>query len=267
MNLTINLSDRDEVMLAYGILGDILGAEFIQGETLELTAQGHPHLTGDASLSLGNQANIAGLSNEPQPVVDEDAVALALAANLFGGNEQLPLASAEPAAVVVPLPTVHAAATDTSVASVPQPADPVLSTAAVTPTPAPSGKRDVRGLPWNEQIHAGTRALNSDGTWRYKRNVSKDLIAKIEAELAGGVAPAPVAAPAKQAPPANAPAATVPGALTFGEVCSRVQAAITAKTLTQAQLGETVVALGFKSFPEVAKRPDYFATLLSNLGL
>lgn len=42
---------------------------------------------------------------------------------------------------------------------------------------------DVNGLPWDERIHSGTKALNADGTWRTKRGVDKALVASVEAEL------------------------------------------------------------------------------------
>lgn len=41
---------------------------------------------------------------------------------------------------------------------------------------------DARGIPWDERIHASTKGINKDGTWRYKRGVQESLINKIEAE-------------------------------------------------------------------------------------
>jgi hypothetical protein len=46
---------------------------------------------------------------------------------------------------------------------------------------------DVRGLPWDARIHAKTKAKKVDGTWRNKRAVNKDLLAKVEAELKDGL--------------------------------------------------------------------------------
>lgn len=75
---------------------------------------------------------------------------------------------------------------------------------------------DSRGFPWDERIHAATKALNADKSWRYKRNVDKDLIPTVETELKGlqalaapivpkpPVVPAPptvTAAPTPPAPP------------------------------------------------------------------
>jgi len=42
---------------------------------------------------------------------------------------------------------------------------------------------DKRGFPWDERIHASSKAVNKDGTWRYKRNTSQETIDAVEAEL------------------------------------------------------------------------------------
>lgn len=42
---------------------------------------------------------------------------------------------------------------------------------------------DANGLVWDERIHASSKALNADGTWRTKRGVDKALVASVEAEL------------------------------------------------------------------------------------
>jgi hypothetical protein len=54
---------------------------------------------------------------------------------------------------------------------------------AVAETPAP--ETDAAGLPWDERIHASTKALNVDGTWRRRRNIDTAEIARVEAELKG----------------------------------------------------------------------------------
>lgn len=42
---------------------------------------------------------------------------------------------------------------------------------------------DSAGMPWDERIHASSRATVADGTWRKKRGVSDELVAEVEAEL------------------------------------------------------------------------------------
>lgn len=77
---------------------------------------------------------------------------------------------------------------------------------------------DKSGLPWDERIHSGNRALNADGTWRAKRNVDAGLVTRVTKELqatlgntgapAAPAATAPPAAPEAAPPPPPAPANT-----------------------------------------------------------
>jgi hypothetical protein len=49
---------------------------------------------------------------------------------------------------------------------------------------------DANNMPHDERIHAGSKALNADGTWRKKRGVSDELIRSVEANpvhIGGGV--------------------------------------------------------------------------------
>lgn len=79
------------------------------------------------------------------------------------------------------------------------------------PSPAPSVELDVSGLPWDARIHTGTKAKNSDGSWRAKRGVPADTITAVTAELRQVLAaPAAPVVPLAAAP-ATAPTAAVPG--------------------------------------------------------
>lgn len=64
---------------------------------------------------------------------------------------------------------------------------------------------DKNGLPWDERIHAGTKALNGDGTWKKRRGVDDATVAAVTAELTGA---APATTPAPQPEPTPAPAPT-----------------------------------------------------------
>lgn len=44
---------------------------------------------------------------------------------------------------------------------------------------------DKNGLPWDSRIHAASKAINADGTWRQKRGVAPELVATVEAQLRG----------------------------------------------------------------------------------
>jgi hypothetical protein len=59
--------------------------------------------------------------------------------------------------------------------------------------PAPTNGVDSAGNPWDERIHASSRATVADGTWRMKRGVSDELVAQVRAEWGAKLRPAPVA--------------------------------------------------------------------------
>ena len=56
---------------------------------------------------------------------------------------------------------------------------------ACVPVAAPEPSEpliDARDMLWDERIHAASKAINSDGTWRKKRGVSDEIVAEVEAE-------------------------------------------------------------------------------------
>jgi hypothetical protein len=169
----------------------------------------------------------------------------------------------------------------------------------------PEGAPDVdsRGLPWDERIHAGTKATNADGSWRNKRGVDKALVEAVEAELAasaltamgGGLVPnAPTDEPAATAsgaadaegaseiplPPApvaeaaggiipDAPAAPTPAdAPTFKDAMAIVTTRQREGTLTQVQVSEAAQALGLSSVVDLAKpaNAEHIAAFIALLG-
>lgn len=72
---------------------------------------------------------------------------------------------------------------------------------AMADTGAPVPATDSTGLPWDERIHSSSKALNADGTWRYRKGVGADVKAAVEAELRG---PQPQPVPMEPPPPAPA---------------------------------------------------------------
>jgi hypothetical protein len=164
------------------------------------------------------------------------------------------------------------------------------------PLPNPEGAPDVdsRGLPWDERIHAGTKATNADGSWRNKRGVDKALLEAVEAELAGGAVPNAPDAPAATAsgadvaegasevplPPApaaeeaagtipDAPAAPTPAdAPTFKDAMAIVTTRQREGTLTQVQVSEAAQALGLSSVVDLAKpaNAEHIAAFIALLG-
>lgn len=64
-----------------------------------------------------------------------------------------------------------------------------------------TGEFDSAGIPWDERIHAGTRGVNQDGTWKRRRNTSDVIYASVMAELSQRSAGSlPAAAPVFASP-------------------------------------------------------------------
>lgn len=84
-------------------------------------------------------------------------------------NCELPPAPSQFRAVYLDGVEVHSAV---------HPTPPTLSVAEST-----SRTTDKNGLPWDERIHSSSRAINADGTWRYRKNVPDETKQAVEAEL------------------------------------------------------------------------------------
>lgn len=80
------------------------------------------------------------------------------------------------------------------------------------PTNTAAPDTDKNGVPWSADIHASTKALNADGTWRRKRGVDAAVADAYEAQFKAAPAPVEAApAPAEAAPaPVEAEAAPAP---------------------------------------------------------
>lgn len=164
--------------------------------------------------------------------------ALTAALATSGNVLPLPAPSAQPAptiqpappialytAAAAPVPTAPVESTDGAPApttAFAQPAATSLPSAAPaappTAPPAASGERDSKGMPWDGRIHASSKAVVADGSWRYKRGTGDTYINQIEAEIraalgapavaVGGAAPAFGAHPFSEQPaPVVAPPA------------------------------------------------------------
>ena len=201
----------------------------------------------------------------------------------------VPLAPPPPAAPSPAGADTSASAPAAAPASIPPPpsvasAVPSPPPAAATPSPAGAAEVDKNGLPWDERIHASSRAKIADGSWRMKRGVQSHVVEAVEAELRAqmgfvgqsgstvtfDVAPANGASvPLPPSAPAPAPAPLPPGppALTFGIVASRIGKAVTAGTLTGNVLSVKLAELGFPDgLHTVNSRPDMWQKVLDTLG-
>ena len=56
---------------------------------------------------------------------------------------------------------------------------------------------DSAGYPWDERIHAPSKAMNKNGTWRKKQKLDDNFVASVEAEIKSGTqVPVPMQQPA-----------------------------------------------------------------------
>lgn len=100
-------------------------------------------------------------------------------------------------AAVIPIVTAPAAPPANSAPNDSTPVVPPVPPVPAAPTVAPASSANVDkiGMPWDERIHAGTKAKNADGTWRTKRGVDQGLLATVTAELKQLMAAGPIEKP------------------------------------------------------------------------
>lgn len=106
-------------------------------------------------------------------------------------------------------------------------------TVEVEPTNDTPPATDKNGLPWDERIHAGTKALNADGTWKKRRGVDDATVAVVTAELTGAApqpepTPAPTPTPQPETAPTPAPVPSTNRIQDFQQIVQELQKAGTA---------------------------------------
>ena len=147
---------------------------------------------------------------------------------------------------------------------------------------------DIHGLPWDARIHASTKSLNKDGSWRGKKGLPDGLTASVTAELraAGWTAPlpppvpdvppppmpyvqsAPAAPPPPPTPQAAAMAAVVAETVAppaspnqpFLETMQRVTAMQSAGTCTPLDVTNICAQMGLTGMRDLLGRPDLVPT-------
>lgn len=213
------------------------------------------------------------------------------------------------APVAVPLvPSTPPAVASTVAQSAPAPTAPTTTTpgpVSLAAGAAPAGvELDKHGLPWDNRIHAESKAKIADGTWRKKRGVDPALVAQVEAELrqvmgapssplvASTVPSAPTPPLATAAPLAFPVAAVVPQPpadvkpsiatlvslpsgtpgdvpqdprAQFVALIGRASAAIQAGKVTQEEINQACQAVGVPALPLLANRLDLVATVAASI--
>lgn len=128
----------------------------------------------------------------------------------------------------------------------------------------PDASIDKSGLPWDGRIHANTKSLNADGTWRGKRGVADALVTTVTGELRKLMAiPSPGPQLVAPAPPPPQQAPLPPAADTqkaYIDLFGRVSATMSAGKLTDEQLKMCLESIGVPSLPLLGARLDLVPT-------
>lgn len=257
MKLSINLADREEIAAAVPLLQMILEStpQAIMPTTQEISPLYAEFKTAQAA---DPRAPITAIGHSDDPAV------------IFGQVEvpAVPLAPSIPA---IAMPSINVP---------PPPAPPAPIT--TTPGPVSSGavvasvELDSKGLPWDARIHAGSKALVKDGSWRMKKELDPALVASVEAELRaalGNSAPATV----HTVPPAPLPAVPVGAALpittasptaapaTFEQLMPRITAAVTTGVMPPTAVSAACAAHGLPSVVALQQSPQFVPLVWATL--
>jgi hypothetical protein len=206
----------------------------------------------------------------------------------FGKPAPLPPGAIAPSTADAPLASTAPVAMPFSTNPAPVPGLPAAPPANVAPPAVPPTAHpaitDKRGFPWDARIHAGSRAMVADGTWRKKQKLEQTFVDQVEAELrqlmgapavhlapaappappnafasspmpAGAVAGMPSAAPVPL-PPAAAPSSTVDPKLAYVALIGRVAAAVPAGKITQEEVTQCCQQFGVPALPLAGNRLD-----------
>lgn len=205
MSIQITVTDpantpRRELALVIQLLqrffdGSVLDTPVVTGSEAPVTTNGLIVRTADGAPAIpiapdDNPATGADPTAVFAPPADVATAAFAPQAALasFAGTLPAVVGNVQPVVASIPAPVISDPATSSGPAAIPS-------------APNASGVTvDKNGLPWDARIHAkgaNGPVTNSDGTWRAKRGVEAELVAKVEAELRAVMAiPGPGAAPA-----------------------------------------------------------------------
>lgn len=126
---------------------------------------------------------------------------------------------------------------------------------------------DKRGVPWDERIHASSKALNKDGTWRYRRNLDEAIRKSVEEELLLSIPPtmqrtAPIPVPTGVADPA--PQSTGP---TFEQIVAQLSDKLNSGAIAPEAIPGFAAKCGVASVPELRDNPDALAAAARELAL
>lgn len=263
------------------------------GAAGDLAALGMP----SPQVAFGGAGNVAGGSpSASSPSSAPTTAGLTVTGAALVGAEGLYVGSA-PNVPPAPLTQTGTPPLPAVTPPIPQPGANVPPPVSLTPpTPAPlqagapatAGSTspvplDSEGLPWDTRIHASSKEMIANGTWKLKRGIASQEVylnqvkAQLRQAMGGTAAPAATTAPAAplgnvtHLPPASPPTTAAPAAssaLTMAHLLPRVTSAITATYLTPDQAGQIVTEVSGGAVTNVAMlavRPDLIPAVWARL--
>lgn len=131
-------------------------------------------------------------------------------------------------------------------------------------TPAPSDDLDSAGVPWDERIHAATRAKNKDGTWRQRRGLNDPALVARAANPGMNPTSGPPLPTAANVPPP--PPAAVTPALTYDGFLAWVTPKMMAGELTFDRVREALTGVGVADMASLRGKPEQIPAVFAALG-
>lgn len=232
MQITFDPLNDDEAQAVARFLNR--DTEVVQLRMPEITADQITEIARSMGAGVTNVTNVLAHADRPDVGATPEVPLAPSAAPLppdapsFAAVDLFPNVPGVPTASVPPVPPVPSP----PAVAVP-PAPPAPSAPAA---PANHADLDKNGLPWDERIHAGTKAKNADLSWRQRRGLNDPaLVKRVEAELRQLVAnnatsAAPLASPAVAT--AEAQAGSIPSPTSAPAAAPSVPPAPTAATVS-----------------------------------
>ena len=138
---------------------------------------------------------------------------------------------------------------------------------------------DSRDMPWDARIHAGTKTKISDGSWKKKKGVDKDVVEQVEAELINlmsipsattepepVVIPPPAAAEPEPEPVVIAPPVAEADGMSFAKFLKACADKMTAGETSMERVLEVVNAKGIANLRLVGKVPEHIPELWAEIS-
>lgn len=151
-----------------------------------------------------------------------------------------------------------------AVGAVVQAGQPVVAPSAAA---SPSSTLDKNGIPWDGRIHASSKALVADGSWRAKRNVDPALVATVTAELRGAQAAPPGHGLSGQPWPFATSEADIRPLAGFAGMMDKLPGLMVAGTITTDMVAAACASVGVANLPALATREDLVPQVAAALGV